>query len=382
MVRHAADAGHEQRVVVGVPVDDPPPGVGGLNEDQILPLGFGKPPLDFAVPGMSDVMPYPSTRFSALTEDQIALYREAWTDHLRPILSGFRPDVIHSHHLWLMSALLKDIAPDTPVLTQCHATGIRQMELCPHLADEVLGGCARIDAFAVLHGGHADELERCLGIGGGRIHQVGAGYRDDLFFAPREPPQPALLYVGKYSDAKGVPWLLDAFERMSARRPGLRLHVAGSGSGEEADALRARMDLMAPDVIQHGQLSQPELAEVARNSTVCVLPSFYEGLPLVLVEALACGCRLVATKLPGIAGELAPRLGNALTMVEPPRLETVDRPEPREIPAFVDRLEAAIENALDARPIGDPTQTMPEALAHFSWGTVFNRVEKVWRSLV
>jgi glycosyltransferase involved in cell wall biosynthesis len=382
MVRHADDAGHEQRVVVGVPVDDPRPAVGGLEEDQIYPLAFGKPPLDFAVPGMSDVMPYPSTRFSALTDDQVKVYRRAWADHLRPILSDFRPDVIHSHHLWLMSAAIKDIAPSTPVLTQCHATGIRQMELCPDLADQVRAGCSRIDAFAVLHRGHADELERCLGVSSDRIHQVGAGYRDDLFFAPASAPEPALLYVGKYSAAKGLPWLLDAFESVSARRPGLNLHVAGGGSGEEADALRARMDRMAPSVVQHGQLSQPDLANIARRSTVCVLPSFYEGLPLVLVEALACGCRLVSTKLPGVVEELAPRLGDALTMVELPRLETIDQPRPDDLPAFVDRLEAAIESALDAPPFGDPVQTMPEALAHFSWETVFNRVEILWRSLV
>jgi glycosyltransferase involved in cell wall biosynthesis len=381
MVRHAADAGHEQRVVVGVPVNETSPVVGGLRRDQIYPLPFGKAPLDFAVPGMSDVMPYPSTRFSALTEDQVAHYRKAWADHLRPILADFRPDVIHSHHVWLMSATLKDIAPDTPVLTQCHATGIRQMELCPHLADRVREGCSRIDAFAVLHRGHANELERCLGISRERIHRVGAGYRDDLFYAPPSIPEPALLYVGKYSTAKGVPWLLDAFQKVSDRRQELKLHVAGGGSGEEADALRARMDRLAPSVVQHGQVSQPELAEIARRSTVCVLPSFYEGLPLVLVEALACGCRLVATRLPGIAEELAPRLGDLLTMVELPRLETVDQPHPDDLPAFVDRLVTALESALDAPPIGNPVLTIPEALADFSWEAVYARVEAVWRSL-
>ena len=382
MVRHAADAGHDQRVVVGVPFDEPTPAVGGLDGNQIYPLAFGRPPLDFAVPGMSDVMPYQSTRFAELTKDQVEVYRRAWAYHLRPILLDFRPDVICSHHLWLMSAELRDIAPDTPILTQCHATGIRQMELCPHLADQVREGCSRIDAFAVLHRGHADELEQCLGISRNRIHQVGAGYRDDLFFAPPSVPEPALLYVGKYSAAKGVPWLLDAFQRVSDRRPGLKLHVAGGGSGDEADALRARMDRMAPAVVQHGQLAQSDLAEISRSSTVCVLPSFYEGLPLVLVEAFASGCRLVSTELPGIVEELAPRLGDVLTMVELPPLETVDQPHPDDLPGFVDHIEAALVSALDAPPIGDPLHTMPEALAHFSWRAVYARVEAIWRSLV
>jgi glycosyltransferase involved in cell wall biosynthesis len=382
MVRHAADAGHEQRVVVGVPADDPRPRVGGLDNDRIHPLVFGVPPLDFALPGMSDVMPYPSTRFSDLHDEELAAYRSAWTRHLRPIVSDFQPDVIHSHHLWLMSAQIKDLAPDTPVVTQCHATGIRQMELCPHLAEEVRRGCSRTDAFTVLHRGHAEQLASCLGIDRDRIIQVGAGYRSELFFAPKSTPAPALLYVGKYSTAKGVPWLLDAFARVLERRPDLRLHIVGGGSGTEADDLRERMESMEPAVVQHGRLSQADLAAVARSTTVLVLPSFYEGLPLVLVEALACGCRLVSTRLPGIAEELAPRLGNALEMVDPPRLESVDRPRPEDLPAFVGRLEAAIERALEAPPIGDPSRTMPETLAHFSWKSVYDRVEAVWLALV
>lgn len=382
IVRHAAAAGHQQRVVVGVPTDDPHPEVGGVGGSYVHPLVFGRPPLDFPLPGMSDVMPYPSSRFSALTDDQLRSYRRAWIDHLQPVVDDFKPEVIHAHHLWLMSAVLKDVAPNTPVVAQCHATGMRQLQLCPHLAEEVFRGCSRIDAFAVLHRHHAEALASHLKIPEHRIHQVGAGYRDDLFYAPSSVPQPALLYVGKYSAAKGVPWLLDAFDRLAIRQPRLRLHVVGSGSGVEAETIRDRMNRMAPAVIQHGQLAQPELAEVARGSTVCVLPSFYEGLPLVLVEALACGCRLVATDLPGIVDELVPRLGGALEIVELPRLVGVDRPHSDDTGIFVDRLESAIERALVAPPIEDPARTMGDALRHFSWGAVYGRIEAVWSSLV
>jgi glycosyltransferase involved in cell wall biosynthesis len=384
LVRHAGPAGWEQRVVVGVPGTDPHPEVGGLEGSRIHPLVFGRPPVEFDLPGMSDVMPYPSSRFSQLTDVQIAAYQEAWRFHLRPVLESFKPQVIHSHHVWLLSALLKELAPGTPVATHCHATGLRQMELCPHLAETVRSGCRKLDAFAVLHRQHAVELEGALAIDRSRIHHVGAGYRDDLFDARGRlhDGHHAILYVGKYSAAKGLPWLIDAFEKIALRRPRLRLEIVGGGAGGEATEIRARLDRLGERVVQHGQLSQPQLAEVARRTSICVLPSFYEGLPLVLVEALACGNRLVATALPGINSELAPRLGEALTLVDPPRLHSVDRPEPADLPAFVDALEHAIERALGQPPLGDPEQVMPGALRHFTWRAVFERVEALWRGLL
>jgi len=384
MVRRASQVGHEQRVVVGVPVDDSRPEVGGLDPNDIHPLLFGNAPLDFAIPGMSDVMPYPSARFSELSEFQLMAYRRAWIEILGPLIESFRPHLIQTHHVWLMSALVKDVAPTIPVVTQCHATGLRQMELCPALADGVRRGCARNEAFLVLHDDHRALLTDRLGVASDRIHTVGAGYREDIFHARGRVPnaEPALLYIGKYSAAKGVPWLLDAFERLARKRPALRLYVAGGGAGTEADAIRARMDRLGPAVVQRGQLAQSDLADLARRATVCVLPSFYEGLPLVLVEALACGCRLVATDLAGVRNELAPRLGEALTMVEMPRLETVDRPYPQDLPAFVDRLETGLATALEAPPVGDPACVMPDVLAGFTWEAVSNRVERVWRDLM
>jgi len=380
IVRHAGAAGWEQRVVVGAPSDDSAPEIGGLDDDHILPLAFGAGRLPFAVPGMSDVMPYPSTVFGAMTDHEVERYRSEWRRHLRAVIGSFAPDVIHSHHVWLMSSLLKDIAPNIPVVTQCHATGLRQMALVPSLAPEVRSGCARNDAFVVLHQGHADNLARRLDITAERIHVVGAGYRDDLFHPRgRDPGQSsALLYIGKYSAAKGLPWLLDAFERLSLHDPDLRLHIAGDGAGDEAGSLRERMRTMAPGVVRHGQLAQAELAELMRRSTVCVLPSFFEGLPLVLVEALASGCRLVATDLPGVVDELAPRIGDALELVELPAMAGIDNPVPAELPAFVDRLEAGIERALQAPPLGDQTGI----LASFTWPAVFERIEHVWHRLI
>jgi glycosyltransferase involved in cell wall biosynthesis len=383
-VRHARIAGWNQRVVVGVPADQPYPEVAELEQTLIHPLRFGDRLLDFAVPGMSDVMPYRSTRFSSMSASQLRRYKDVWHAHLERVVRQCRPDLIHSHHVWLVSAMIKDVSPGTPVVTQCHGTGFRQMELCPHLAEDVCAGCRRNDRFVVLHRDHADRLGRALGVAPDRIHVVGAGYREDLFHATgrRSDTTGRLLYIGKYSAAKGLPWLLDAFERLQAQQPSLELHVAGAGAGDEAEVLKTRMQRMAPSVVLHGQLPQADLADLMRTAAVCVLPSLYEGLPLVLVEAMACGCRLVATALPGVVEELEPHLGSALELVPLPRLVAVDRPDPADLDTFVDHLEAALARSLASPPLGDPAQTMPNAVSPMTWRSVFERVEAVWLELL
>lgn len=109
VVRCAAAAGHEQRVVVATPADDPAPRVGGLPARCVHPLLFGTPPLDFDLPGMSDVMPYPSSRFSGLGAEQLALYRDAWIAHLRPLVATFEPHLIHSHHVRAVFARIERV---------------------------------------------------------------------------------------------------------------------------------------------------------------------------------------------------------------------------------------------------------------------------------
>lgn len=388
LVRHADRAGWTQKVVVGVPSDAPSPSVGGLREHYIHPLRFDTPELPFPVPGMSDVMPYQSTRFSTMDDGQLEAYLSGWRRHLSAVLEETKPDVIHSHHLWLMSSILKELASTTPVIAQCHATGFRQMTLCPHLAPRVKRGCERIDRFAVLHLAHADQLATALGVSRDRVHVIGAGFDEELFNAHRRDQEPSkplrLLFIGKLANAKGLPWLLDAFDELTQgdRVGELELNVAGSGTGEEASALRRRMKSMAPRVVHHGQLDQPELARLMRKCAVCVLPSFFEGLPLVLVEAIACGCRVVATALPGVVEQLSPALGDALELVELPAMAGVDTPVESELPAFKARLRSAMKRALAAPPLGDPMVTRSQALAPFTWRSVFLRVEALWKELL
>ncbi len=385
VVRQADQALWQQAAVVGIPAADETPSVGLLPRQNIHPVRFGKTGpgspfanLDFPVPGMSDVMPYPSTVWSTLSSKELVAYRQVWKAHLEQVIYKFQPDVIHSHHIWLVSSLLKDIAPSLPVVTTCHATGLRQLKLCPHLADEVIAGCRRNDHFLVLHQDHALQLEKTLGIEKQRITVTGVGYREEIFHRPtpeeKITPQD-LLYVGKFSHAKGLPWLLDAFKDLQRQFPHLKLHIAGGGSGPEAESLRTRMQEMAPAVVMHGLLDQKSLAQLMQRCRVCILPSFYEGVPLVLVEAAACGCRLVSTQLPGVVEQIAPVLEEALDLVPLPRLHQVDQPHADDLPLFKTQLVAAMQNSLQAPPPAELN------LNSFTWNAVFKKVESIWESV-
>jgi glycosyltransferase involved in cell wall biosynthesis len=360
-------------VICAEPAGEPVGRVGELPSDRVHALTFENEALPFPIPGMSDVMPYRSTRFSAMSPEEVDVYVAAWRRHIASVVDAFAPDVIHVHHLWLVGALVRDIAPDARIVSHCHGTGLRQMLLCPQLADRVRVGCARNDRFVALHAPHRDAIATELAVGLDRVDIVGAGYRADVFGrgAAIERDPTSIVFAGKYAAAKGLPWLLDAVERLSTVRP-VTLHVAGAGAGDDADQLAARM-AASPNVTVHGMLSQHDLADLLRRSSVFVLPSMYEGLPLVLVEALACGSRAVATDLPGVA-ELAAFLdGAALTRVKPPRRTDVDKPIAEDLPYFVLSLEAALTTALDAGPLEAPINLRP-----FTWDAVFERIENSW----
>jgi glycosyltransferase involved in cell wall biosynthesis len=379
IVEAAAESGWEQLAVVGAPLDEPLPEVAHLQPDQIRPLVFEHDSLPFPLPGMSDVMPYTSSRFSQLTRDQVSAYCRAWSTHIADAIAEFRPDLIHSHHVWLVSSLLKDIAPSIPVVTHCHGTGLRQLSLSPDLAPQVRTGCARNDAFLLLHQGHAEILQNELGVPQQQMSIVGSGFREDVFHGRGRPTDcgPVITYAGKLSNAKGVPWLLDAAERLAERVPGLVLNIAGSGSGAEADEIRGRIDSLEC-VEYHGQLDPQQLADLLRQSALFVLPSFYEGLPLVLIEAAACGCRIVATALAGVVDQLQEELGDSLELVPLPRLEQMDCPLEADLPTFVNELTTAMENSLARRHHA----VDPDRVAGMTWSSVFERIEQVWRQLI
>jgi glycosyltransferase involved in cell wall biosynthesis len=108
------------------------------------------------------------------------------------------------------------------------------------------------------------------------------------------------IYVGSLDDAqKGVLLLPEVLARVLAARRAVQLDVVGDGPDRAALAAAFRRECPGAAVALHGALSNERTLELMGAADVLLLPSRFEGLPLVLLEALARGVVPVASRLPG-----------------------------------------------------------------------------------
>jgi glycosyltransferase involved in cell wall biosynthesis len=109
-----------------------------------------------------------------------------------------------------------------------------------------------------------------------------------------------VLTVGRLVPEKGAPVLVDAVARARARGVPVRLSVVGAGPLAEQLAAQAESMGVADVVELVGPLGQQDLPDRYRAADVFCLPSFAEGLPVVLMEAMASGLPVVTTAIAGI----------------------------------------------------------------------------------
>ncbi|WBF69009.1 glycosyltransferase family 4 protein [Desulfovibrio subterraneus] len=382
MMRQAHAAGHENALLAGVPDRFNPPAHEACATSFFV--RFGKD-LPHDVAGMSDVMPYPSVRFRDLSDAELNAYEACFAMRMQEAVNTFRPDIIHVNHLWLAASLARRLFPSHPVMASSHGSDLRQFRTNPHLRPRVLAGCRGLDAVCALHEMQRRDICELYGISPDKVHVTGAGYDEELFScAVREPLPPVrICYAGKLSAAKGVPWLLRAVESLAGND--VRLDLCGSGSGDEQAAILRHAEALGGRVVVHGNLNHQALAQVMQQAHIFVLPSMFEGLPLVMLEALACGCRLVSTRLPGVEEAFAGLPETVLRMVELPHLHGADTPVADDEPAFTAALADALcemvrlTRAEEHPPVSGEVTAV---LDRYTWRAVFKRVDICYTALV
>jgi glycosyltransferase involved in cell wall biosynthesis len=149
-----------------------------------------------------------------------------------------------------------------------------------------------------------------MGVDAGKVRTVRNGCDPSVFhLADRSAARAQLavdkevelvLFVGRLDTKKGIGELLEAFAALASRRPNLRLAFAGDGPGGEPLRGKAKHLALENRVTLIGAGPSERVAQWLAAADVLALPSYNEGYPNVVIEALSCGRPVIATNVGGI----------------------------------------------------------------------------------
>ena len=237
----------------------------------------------------------------------------------RRLLKRRRVDVIHAHWLLpqgLIARRLQHVL-GVPYLVTSHGGdlfGLRGRALNA-LKRGVAGSSS---AMTVVSSAMRDEAVR-VGLQPPRLAVLPMGVDMRERFIPDPAMQrhgDELLFVGRLVPKKGLVHLLDAMPAVLAQRPATTLTIAGFGP--EEGALKAQADRLGIEASVKflGAMAQSELPMLYRRASLFVAPFIrdgsgnQEGLPVVLMEAIGCGCPVLAGDVAGIEDLLGEARGD------------------------------------------------------------------------
>lgn len=204
------------------------------------------------------------------------------------------------------------------------------------------------------------------------VQIIGNGV-DTEFFTPIgesvvRRKQPIVAYVGLLNSRKGLPDLVNGMSKVIRDIPEAHLVLAGAGPMEVYLRRQVR-ELGLQDCVSFvGYLDREGVRTLYREADVMVLPSYHEGLPNVVLESMASGTPIVATRIPGTIE--AVEHGQVGLLVEPHEPEQISQAIMKLLGDDALRREMSIEarrraqNEFDWRVVADRVECIYEGLVH------------------
>jgi glycosyltransferase involved in cell wall biosynthesis len=132
-----------------------------------------------------------------------------------------------------------------------------------------------------------------------KISVVGNGVNCRKFHPGNHIREPFVLFVGRLDFRKGLFDLLESFKKISEIMPNLLLKIIGKGPLRKSLEHIVEKNNLEQRVLFLNHVSDEELVSNYQKARLVIIPSHYEGLPTVLLEAMACGTPVVATRING-----------------------------------------------------------------------------------
>ena len=238
-------------------------------------------------------------------------FRRSVSPAFRRALAEFGPDLVFAPWAYPDGWAAVDLGhrAGLPVAIKVHGSDILGLDAYPGRRRRTAEALGRADAVIAVS---RDLAARVIGLGAdpARVRVVSDGIDRDLFHVgPRDEARrrlglddggPIALFIGNLAPVKGLDILVDACARLV--REGVRFRCFLIGQGPLRPALQREVSRLGlgETVTLLGPRPHDQLPDWFRAATVFVLPSRSEGVPIVLLEALACGTPFVASRVGGV----------------------------------------------------------------------------------
>lgn len=312
-------------------------------------------------------------------------------------------DLVHSHTWYAnLAGHVAKLLHGVPHVVTAHSLE----PLRPWKAEQ-LGGGYRLSSWAektayeaadaviaVSAGMRADILRSYPAIDPGRVHVVHNGIdldawqrRDDPDAVRRlgvDPARPSVVFVGRITRQKGLPYLLAAASQL----PDDAQFVLCAGAPDtpeilaEVQAAVAKLQSERDGVVWIEQmLPRADLSALLSEATTFVCPSIYEPLGIVNLEAMACGAAVVGTATGGIPEVVDDGVTGRLVPIEQAQDGTGTPLHPEEFVADLARtLTEVLSNPERARAMGAAGRARAER--EFAWSSIADRTLAVYRGVL
>ncbi len=312
-------------------------------------------------------------------------------------------DLVHSHTWYANGAgHLAKLLHGIPHIVTAHSLE----PLRPWKAEQ-LGGGYRVsswiektafeaaDAVIAVSTGMASDILRCYpAIDPARVRVVHNGIDLERWQRTEDPDlvrelgidpdRPSVVFVGRITRQKGLPYLLAAAKRLP---PEVQLVLAAGAPDTPEILAEVRAGVEALQAERSGVvwldrlLSQRELSVVLSNATTFVCPSVYEPLGIVNLEAMACGAPVVGTATGGIPEVVADHLTGRLVPIEQLDDGTGTPVDPERFVAdLAETLTEVVSNPVAARLMGEAGRR--RARDEFSWNSIAARTRSIYQELL
>jgi alpha-maltose-1-phosphate synthase len=311
-------------------------------------------------------------------------------------------EVVHSHTWYAnLGGHLSKLTYDIP-----HVATVHSLEpMRPWKAEQLGGGyalsswCERVslesaDAIIAVSKGSREDILACYpAIDPARVQVIYNGIDAAQYTPDRntdvlerysvDPDRPSVVFVGRITRQKGVPYLVDAALQFDDSAQ-LVLCAGAPDTPEIAAEVEQKVDRLRAErgnVIWLDQmLPKTEVIQLLSHATVFACPSIYEPLGIVNLEAMACEAAVVATATGGIVEVVVDGETGLLVPFEQAEGDIVPRDPEGFVAGIAERVNALVADPDRARAMGRAGRE--RAVTTFDWGAIARQTSEAYASLV